>query len=218
MPQIEARSWWDDVQHLRPDAPAAPPAPLRLAEEAPAPAPARSRRVLLVTDDEPRHAPVATARAPRRAVELLEPLEDDADDLASRRAARRRPSHARDARPSGDLDFDFGRSAADRARRRTEARRQTSPAGTSIELTLSSSRELEPAGTGAGAPALAPLAQRAQALLPARRERAERPARAERGPRPTLSARMLATPEHFALYAVVLGILLVIVAASSGHS
>ncbi len=161
MPQSEARAWWDDVQHLRKDAPAgARPTSLRLAEERPEPVarPASSRRVLLVTEDAPElHR--APAAAPRRAAALPHPVELlDASAPRTARTARERPA-----------------------------------------LQLASAAPAIAAGTG---------------LVPAGR-REPRPARGERG---SSTARLLASPDRLALYAVVLGLLLVMIAAASGQS
>jgi len=139
----EARSWWADVQHLRPDAPAGPvlvsepehadaggtdpllvPEPGRRFVRGAAegrdtrdrdPA-AAGRRIVISGDDHLRDRPSAAGEA------TAAPATDP--DVAPR-ADVRLTAQARAA--GSDVDFDFGRATKDRARRRTAERLESAP-------------------------------------------------------------------------------------------
>jgi len=131
----EARSWWADVQHLRPGAPAGPvlvsePEPTDVAggtDPLLAPEPGRrfvrgaaagrdtregerpaGRRIVILGEDHPGDRPPVPGEATAlRATDLDVAPGADVRTTATARAA------------GSDVDFDFGRATADRARRRT---------------------------------------------------------------------------------------------------
>ena len=146
------------------------------------------------------------------------------------------------ARPAADeLDFDFGTGTAERARRRTAARRQppaarvepsrrraSGPAparaagvpradadAAAARLAATSAGHRAARRTPAIAEPLAPPAKVSRALAPV-------PSSAPPAPRPLPGSgvvqRFRAQPDRLALYAVLLGILLVLIAASSSAS
>ncbi len=265
MSNAEARSWWADVQHLRPDAPTASavlarpePADERAVDPLLEPAPGRrfvrSRpegrgRTASPEPTGPRaQRPAPEERPAARRIVLLrdDELEEDSGEIGSRdpRGRDEGPHDARAARPSTvDLDFDFGRAAEDRARRRTAQRlggsvpagraatsgRSAAPVrrdGTTTDASDPTERPLAgslPAAdsvTSAGrtrdgaALALVPLAP-----PPARHGVLGRPARGTTAPRRRPRGRHLASqPDRIALWAVVLGILLIALAAASSRA
>lgn len=244
MSQAEDRSWWADVQHLRPDARTAA-AVVSIPEPADAPrdadpllAPAPGRRFVRSTTaeqdagvrdtDTVMTEPALRDEPPRRRIVLLGDVEGD-----------RAVDH------TVDVDFDFGRAAEDRARRRTAERLgmaqgrgsrpasgqatagsdMGSPASTAparIDCTPSAG----PARAGSAAPAgpeytpalapvpLAPPPPRGGVLGrrgPARRAHDRRPRR----PR---SEQVASQPDRIALWAVLLGIFLIAIAAASSRA
>jgi hypothetical protein len=129
---------------------------------------------------------------------------------------------ARPTATSAELDFDFGAGTAERARRRTAARRQPASsvaagaerasrrrAAHQETTTKSPSRAVEPA---APVPRAADLRSGIElwhgAQIPARRV----------FPGSAALRRLRAEPDRIALYAVLLGILLVLIAATSSSA
>jgi hypothetical protein len=165
----------------------------------------------------------------------------------------------RPARPAEDLDFDFGSSADERARRRTAARFDASPAArrrisgpststtrpsrAAVRLTeVDDPRPTDPGtsadGRAAMADAAASAAERLAEPAGASRFARERPTalRLDAGPATTTAPRLRevearparqpraasdllgANPDRIAMWAVLLGILLVLIAFTSGSA
>lgn len=137
---------------------------------------------------------------------------------------------ARGERQTDDLDFDFGTSANERARRRTAARlgAPMPEARPRAEPTTASSRRAAPSGSGSLAAASAATAARmaggarltrgvALTAPSARRTLREIEPQPQR-PAKTLSERFGGNPDRIAMWAVLLGILLILIAFTSGSA
>jgi hypothetical protein len=168
MSNAEARAWWDEVQHLRPDADRDAPRPLRPAAVRPRP----------VADDLPSADELdawLAAESPRRFPSRDEAESDTSHDSADDEVDVVAPAaHAVAVRPELVPDT--------RWRTDADGRRTVQITGQAARVTRRVARDL-----------------------------------AERRPTRPLE-RLASTPDRVALWAVVLGLLLVIIAATSSNA
>ncbi len=171
------------------------------------------------------HVALPGPRQAPRARAAEEPAEDELltlDELGEVLGRREREADA--------LDFDFGTSAHERARRRTAARFEASSSANRRSSGPARRRDHEAGArptlmadaAAASAEQLAAPTGRftrasvAPAMLPVP-ARAETPRReVEKRPRVTVMDRVRSNPDRFAMWAVLLGILLVLIAFTSG--
>jgi hypothetical protein len=206
MSRAEAHSWWDDVQHLKPDA-SKPPA-------------------VSLVDDAPSLREAAEGNAARRRARVCEEAE------AGPRLSREDAAGFADA---FDLDGAFG---APRKRFAREPRVQDTEEGRVIVLARDPEPELAPEPPPAPEPVaeaeepvsiedellgdlperdpetgrrVVRITGRPETQVAPRRLREIEPRRARR----TVADRALSSPDRMALYAVLLGLFLVVLAAAS---
>jgi hypothetical protein len=183
--------------------------------------------------EEPIDLPRERASASAAAGPAAASHDDDTDDGGLLTLAELGDVLARPASADADtLDFDFGTGTAERARRRTAARSEPAiPRRASGRRPDRSAADHAPATPPAAARRDASLGRApAGRLVPApltvpvapRRLEARRQATVPAAPRPLPGSgavqRFRANPDRVALYAVLLGILLVLIAASSSSA